>query len=244
MRWLIKELRSVSPGNLRALWLPYAGDSTTNTLKPDSRTWTSSHAISGRLSYQGNGLLVTFNGTTNYSTTPDTADMRFGDGAADSAFSAAAFASVTDTANVRTMVARAQFGVSIEWDFRVDGTDALQLLLTDFGTATCNRKSDAVIAQGSPQLFGFSYTGAGGATAANGITLYANGASIASTATNSGAYVSMNGTAGVVTAVGQNANDQFFAGSIGLVAVYAGALTAAQHMAIRNICTRYYGVAL
>jgi len=241
--WFIDELRAVSPGNLRALWLPAPADTTTNLLRPDGRVWTNSATIQGRVSYQGNGTLVSFNGTSHYTNTPDAAALTFGNGTADSAFSGAALVNVTNTAAVRSMIARAEFGVSVDYDFRVDGADALQLLLTDFGTATCNRKSDAAITQGTPQLFGFSYAGTGGATAANGIALYVNGAAVASTATNSASYVAMDGTA-VTTNVGMNTSDQYFNGTIGCASVYAGALTLAQHRAIRDICADYYGLAL
>lgn len=239
--WFINELRSV--GTMRALWVAHPTDATTNKYRPDGLVWTNSATVQGRITYSGNGTLVSFNGTTQYTNTPNSAALTFGNGTTDSAFSGAVFGNVTDTAAVRSMIARAEFGVSVDFDFRVDGTDALQLLLTDFGTATCNRRSDAVITQGSPQLFGFSYTGAGGATAANGITLYANGAVIASTATNSASYVSMNGTA-VTTNIGMNTNDQYFSGTIGCAVVYAGALTLAQHRAIRDICAAYYDVAI
>lgn len=241
--WFIDELRAVSPGNLRALWIPSPSDATTNIRRPDGLVWTNSATVQGRISYLGNGVIVSYNGSSQSATTPNSAALTFGNGTVDSAFSGAAFANVTDSAAVRTMFARAEFGVSVDYDFRVDGADALQLLLTDFGAATCNRRSDAAITQGTPQLFGFSYTGAGGATAANGITLYVNGNVAASTATNSGSYVSMNGTA-VTTNMGMNTNDQHFGGSIGFCAIYAGALSAAQHRAISDLCRVYYEVAL
>ena len=91
---------------------------------------------------------------------------------------------------------------------------------------------------------GKTYTAAtGGATAANDITLYQNGAVIASTATNAGTYVAMeNGTEPVEIGSNLTHTANYFDGSMALVAVCQKALSAADHLAIHTLCRSYFGV--
>src|SRR5688500_10685499 len=87
-------------GDVRLLWLPKAADTTTSiTDDPSFRTVTWDATVASRLSSLGRGTSQSFvAASSQYGTTPDTADLSFGDGAADSAFSIIAFANVTDTA--------------------------------------------------------------------------------------------------------------------------------------------------
>lgn len=245
--WFIDQLRAVSPGNLRALWLPAPTDTTaTNSLRP----WTQSASIQGRITYQGNGILVSFNGTDQYVTTPDTADLSVGNGTTDGPLSLAVLANVTDTATNRMLLAKGAYssGTAYEYALLVNTADALRFDIYDVSSGGEPRRiSNAAITQGSVSLIGATYTAAtGGATAANDMTLYQNGAVIASTATNAAAYVAMeNGTAGV--GVGQDVGPEvnlYFSGSIGFAAIYAAALTAAQHRQIANLAAEYYQVTL
>mgnify|MGYP001615469253 FL=1 len=86
----------------------------------------------------------------------------------------------------------------------------------------------------------------GGATAANDIALYQNGALIASTASNNAGYVAMeNGTN--PAAVGGYSNSgagTFMDGSMGFAAMYAAALNVAQHLEVKRAANKYYGLTL
>ena len=240
----VDELIDVSPGNLRALWLPKDGDHlTTISPIPGGRLWTYSATANGRKTASGHGLLITFNGTTEQITTPQTADVVFGNGTVDSPFSVVALANVTNTAAVREII-----GITDSLDgpfhyrFAITATDALSLqLLTASGLATVSRDSDAAATQGSVRLFGASYSGVGGASAADGITLYEDGAVKASTATNNALYVAMQSFEADFNMRVSDATQGPFSGSVGFVALYAGLLTLAQHAAVKAASNRYHG---
>jgi hypothetical protein len=106
------------------------------------------------------------------------------------------------------------------------------------------RSSDAAITQGSWRLFGATYSAAtGGATAGNDISLYQDGAVIASTPTNNASYVAMGDKGGPVeigSIIAHTAH--FMDGSLALIAVCQKALSAADHAAIAALCRRYFKV--
>ena len=208
----------------------------------------SATAFGANISYQGNGILVSFNGTDQYATTPDTDDLSFGDGTTDSPFSIVALANITNTAANRGLVAKYS-GVGAatqEYLFYIVSDDTLRLLIDSAVPASAFRTSDAAITQGALGLFGATYTAAtGGATAANDITLYQNGAVIASTATNNsgGTYTAMSNT-GRLVEFGAWGAANTLPGSAGFAAIYAAALTASQHLQIKTITNEFYGLAL
>ena len=243
----IDELRAVSAGNLRALWLPAPSDTTTNILKPDGRVWTNSATIAGRVSYQGNGILVSFNGTDQYAETTDTASLSVGNGTADGPLSIIALANVTNTAASRILFSKFNATTTQrEYSLQITAGDTLQMTLFDESSdGVPFRPSDAAITQGSLRLLGATYSAAtGGATAANDITLYQDGALIASTANNAAGYVAMEDTTSAVRVGDHPDGGAPFSGSIGFVAVYAAELTAAQHRRINDLCREFYEVAL
>lgn len=241
--WFIEQLRAVSPGTGVALWLPAPTDATTNPLKPDGRVWTASATLQGRISYQGNGILVSFNGTSHTITTPDTLDLSFIE---PTAMSIVALCNVTDTAGTRPAVTKFRSdSATSEWQMVFGAADKLEMYFRDSSASVSMfRVSDAAISQGAPHLFGMSYTGAGGATAANGITLYQDAAVIASTATNNASYVATENLGQVVTIGAYADGAAFFSGSMGFVAIFAANLSAAQHRRVADICREYYGLAL
>lgn len=239
-RLLIADLaRIVGATNVRAFYVP---SPTEGLIVPDAlvpaRLWTHGATPAGRIRPLGKGAALTFNGTSDYITTPDAADLSFGTGAADSAFSIVALANVTDSAAVRLLFSKRDTS-NREYRLHLDTTDKLTLQLTDESAAAQPfRVSDAAITQAAPTLFGATYSVAtGGATAANDMTLYQNGAVIASTATNVGAYVAMENLA----AAGEVGSDtahtaNFFSGSLALMLLVAANLTANQHAALYYRC--------
>lgn len=240
-------LENVAAGKLVGLWLPQQGNTTTTTSKPGDRVWTYDATIASRLAAQGYGVTVSFNGTDQFATSPDTTDLSFGDGTTDSAFSIAALANVTDTAGARCIASKiVTSGATGEWFFQVQGNDALRLLLCDTSVpAQPFRESNAGITQGAPHLFGASYDATGGASAANGIVLFQDGASIASTATNVGTYVAMeNGTVQASIGSFNGSTSDPFSGTLGFIAIYAANLNAAQHLAIKQAVNKFYALVL
>lgn len=251
--WFIGELRALSAGNLRALWLPAPTDATTNSLRPDGRVWTNSATIQGRITHSGNGVLVTFTAASSHtSSTPDTASLSVGNGTTDGALTLVALANVTNTTSARALIGKTSGGATYEYILQVTadanprGADRLECFLYDQSSGGIPiRTSDAAVTMGSIALFGVSYSAAtGGATAANDITLYQNGAVIASTAANSAGYVAMEDTAALGYVGSDGGAQGFMSGSIGFGAIFSIALTTAQHRQIANLCNEFYGVAI
>lgn len=232
-------------GDTRFLWMPKATDTTTSTSDDaGARTITWDATVAGRLSALGSGTAQSFaSGSSQWGSTPDTNDLSFGNGATDSAFSIVVLANITDTAAIRTLCSKWNTALR-EYEFIVNGADRLNLVLADQSAAALpQRLSDGAIGQGAWCLFGATYGGGGGATAADGIALYQNGSVIASTATNAGAYVAMeNLTASFEIGSFTAHTGQFFDGSLALVAVCQKALSAPEHAAIANLCPQYFGV--
>ncbi len=236
---------AVGRANVRALWTPSPTEGlTVLDGGPVVRTWTHATSPNARLSRLGQGMALAFNGTSDFLSTPDAADLSFVEPATVSFF---AVANVTDTAALRAIVAKETTAPDIEWVVRATTVDLLQLLLFDQSAAVSpSRSSDTAVNQGAWATFGISYDGGGGATAANGITQFQNGALKASTATNNASYVTMDAGAGnVLIGAEQSAvPTSFFSGSLALVMVLAANLTAAQQAQLTQLARSFFGVPL
>src|SRR4051812_44174897 len=83
-RWLRKRLLPIL-GDCRLLWMPRAGDAATALTGETStgRVVTYDATVAARISSLGRGYAQTFDGAANYGTTPDTADLSFGNGTTD-----------------------------------------------------------------------------------------------------------------------------------------------------------------
>ena len=235
-------------GDTRLLWLPASTDTTTSTDQSlTGRTVTYDATIAARLSALGLGQKVSFNGSSQFGSTPDTANLSFGNASADSAMSVIVLANVTDTAATRVLVGKWDTASTLrEWRFRLNGSDALLFELYDESVdKTPLRTSTGAATMGSWCLYGATYTAAtGGATAGNDITLYENGLVKASTATNDASYVAMEDTTaqGMIGADGNSSSAQFFmSGAMALVIVCQKSLSASDHCAIRKLCEGYFG---
>lgn len=233
----------VGRSNIRLLALPQLGDALTmRDFSPTARTVTNSASLYGRLAGQGFGYFASYNGTDQRANMPDADDLSFGDGSVDSPFSIVALANVTDTAAERVMFAKYN---ATEYFFCITSGDSLQLLMRDASAAVnAARSSNSAITQGSTHLFGATYDGGGGATAANGITLYQDAAAIASTASNNASYVAMENAGTLPEIASRGTGGSWFSGSIGMVLVCAGVLTATQLLAIKNRVNAFYGLTL
>lgn len=231
-------------GDTRVLWMPKITDTTTSLDESkNGRTFTHDATIAARLQALGLGYYTTF-GTANDSDTPDAADLSF-TGAAE-VWSMLALVNVTDTAAVRTILAKDDVSAQREYEWQIDAADKLFISIIDQSAAAgCSRLSDTAITQGAWNLLGTTFDGsASGATYANAITMYQNGVVKASTATNSGSFVTMdNGTAKFN--IGRTSADtQGMSGSMALVALSAKALSAHDHWAVKKLVNYYFGLSL
>lgn len=229
----------VGQGNIRAFYLP---SETEGLTVPDAfvagRVWTHAATPAGRLRKHGKGAALSFNGTSDYLSTPDAADLSFVEPATMSAF---AVFNVTDTAANRSLITKYTTSNG-EYIWQVRGTsDAGWFLAVDESAAiTVSRATDAALTQGAWVTGGFSYSGAGGASAMDGVAIYQNGAAVASTPANSASYVAMENLAaglliGAMTAGAAN----FFPGLMAMVLLVAANLSAAQQAALHQRCREY-----
>lgn len=232
-------------GDTRMLWLPAGTDTTTSLDQSlNGRTLTHNVSLASRLSRQGRGYKVTFNGTSHFVTTPDTDNLSF-NGTTDQAFSILMVANITDTAAERVIVSKSASALNTEYYMAVSSADKLQLLVRDVSqTASCIRTSSPSIVQGAMSLVAASYDGVGD-NAADGMTLYQNGAGLASTASNNsgGTYVDMeNGAWPVEIGTRSAGAASFLPGEVALVVVCQKNLSASEHWAIWQLIKSYFNL--
>lgn len=236
-------------GDTRLFWLPASTDTTTSIDQSlNGRTLTHDATIAARLAALGLGYSVSFNGSSQYATTPDAVDLSFGNGGTDSAFSIVALANVTDTANVRMFCSKDNTS-NREYALYLDASDKLTAFMRDeSATANTFRISDAVVTMGALTLYAMSYAGASGGgltTNQNGTILYQNGLAIASTATNSGSYGGMdNGTAAFEIGSFTAHTSGFMQGTMALLLVCQKQLSASEMWAIKKLVNAFFNLSL
>ena len=191
-----------------------------------SPVWTPSSALSGwatpfdlrgPANWQGVAPVLTFNGTSEEADTPD-AD--YWTRVETAAFSIGAWVWPTDITNVVLLSKWDETtGAQLrEWLFWIDGNSKLKLNIYDeSANIDVNRPSSTTIVANQWQFVVVTYTGDGGADAADSINLYINGTVGNGTASNNASYVAMENLS-TVTRLGFNkgaaANANFFAGKM------------------------------
>ena len=161
-------------------------------------------------SYQGIIPILSFNGTDEEADSPDDAYWSRDD-TANEGFSLGAWAHIPDDANEKYLMSKwGSAAGTEEWRFGFGSAEKFHLALSDESAGVlCYRSLNSSISRDRWVHVAATYDGGGGATAANGITLYVDGVATASTATNDGGYVGMENDVGLVT-LGQYNNSNFF----------------------------------
>lgn len=189
-----------------------------------------------------NTYSVDFDGINDYMLVSDSDDFSFGDASTDNPFTITAWIKMDDATRFR-IAAKEQSTTVIEWFFTVSAADKLGLLLYD-GADNVREgvfsNSTLTSYEGTWTHVAAIYDGGGGSTASDGITLYLNGAVLASTTsdvTTGGTYTAMHNTAADVWigAVEDPAVvDRFSDGKIDEVAIFSTELSASDILAIYN----------
>lgn len=231
-------------GSITRLWTPDSGETTTSTdLSVNGATLTYDATKAGAYTAQGYGHILPFNGSSNYGSYPDAADLTFSNGSADSAFSLLFCGSITDTAADRTIISKWASGAS-EWDWVIDSAADRSRFRTRDETVGVSsfRQANAAQTMGAMTTLGVSYTPGAAATNHSGTVLYQNGAAVASTATNNASYVTMRNQTTVVEIGSSSAHASgFFQGSMGLVAIVPKAMTAQEMWVFHQLCRGHFG---
>lgn len=234
-------------GDTRLFWMPKATDELTATDRSlNARTITWAQTAQGRLTRLGNGYSQSFSGSGQYGTVPDSDGLSFGNGSVDSAFSILVLGKITDSAAVRVLLSK-QAASNNEYVLQVGSTDLLALAVFDQSAAAVapTRTSSAAISQAAWNFLAAVYSAAtGGATAANDMTIYENGAVKASSATNQASYVAMENLTGLLGIAGTPAGTNLLAGELALILMCQKALSASEVWAIKNLFNAYFHLAL
>ena len=240
-RFILDVAQVVVVNNIRAFNLTQVGEGAVVLDAVANRSHTHINTPNGRISPLGRGASLAFNGTTDYLSTPDTADLTFIETATMSGF---AVMNVVDTAANRDIFSKSTTSNTEYIWSSANGTDFPTFFAQDDSVAiTVQRNANATLTHAVWCTQGFSYDGTGGATAMNGVTLFLNGAVNASTATNSGSYVAMEDKAAAFLIGAQNAGaTNFMNGSMAMQLLVAANLSAAQHAALNALAKAYFRI--
>ena len=145
------------------------------------------------MSMMGKSLLIRLNGTSEAVVLYDNPLLSFGTGIADTPFTMICIGKFTALAAIQTIMAKWSTNNPFrEWQWTLDAAGHMRFDLYDESLdKNPFRLSDNPVDRVAVHAWAVTYDGSGGATAADGIIFYKDGAVIASTATNDGAYVSM-----------------------------------------------------
>ena len=167
----IAGLHSVS-SDFRFLQVPRLTDGATLTEdSPIARTVTA--VATPASAPQGSGVRAILNGTSQYYTAPDTANLSFGNATADSAFSIVAWVNITNTGAIRDILAKLDGTTGVtkrEFEFYIDSSDLLTMNMWDESAgAYIGRSYSVAITQGSMIFVAMTYDAT---EASSGIKLY------------------------------------------------------------------------
>lgn len=228
-------------GDTKRFWLPQPTDTTTSTeVTVNQIALTHNATLAGRVFRLGSGYYATFDGSANYSSFADAADLSFGDASLDTPFSACALVNITNTATSRTLFGKYTTNQR-EYRAYISTTDTLIVNLYDESTdATEQAASDAAVPQDAWAFLVITYDGS---EDSDGVIIYVNGVPVASTKSSDvgGTYTAMeNGTSVLGVGSGTNAASLPFQGGYALFSLHGTALTPAQVWNLTNLCDGHF----
>ena len=133
-----------------------------------------------------------FDGTDDYISVADAANLSFGDGSNDSAFSVSAWIKMDDIASF-VIASKGVYNSTGEWSFETLASGKLALYLYDESVANTYEGGyyNSVLSANTWYHLVATYDGTGGTGASAGISIYVNGASQTVTLSDGGTYVAM-----------------------------------------------------
>jgi hypothetical protein len=245
-------------GDVRLLWLPGLGDTTTTTDKSrNARVFTYSESLASfdtPPGTQGSGVAVTFNGTDEEADVPDNDDFSFGDGAVDQPFSIVALleaddATPTAIANILARWDKDTDGELREWRFFLTATNGYPTLelYDESANAYIGRQDQTALTANTFTLLIATYDGSGAST---GINIYVDAVVLDDADSASGSYVAMENLADKVllahglSAAATPVAEEFWAGQMGLVALCAKELSTDEAWEIRELMNAFFDLSL
>lgn len=239
----IHNFLSICP-DTRALWVPKTGDTTTSTsVDRNARTITWDATIASRMSTLGSGLSLAFTAASSqYGNIPDAANLSFGDGSTDSAFTIMALLKVNNTAALKQILSKYTSGVR-EYAFNIDSAEKVAFgIFDESANAELNRSFNTALATDTWMLLEAVYTGSG---AIGGLSIRRNSVQVDDTTTTSGIYTAMENLTSAVKIGADSATPaDFFDGSIAFVGLAAKAISADESWALKALVNSYHGLSL
>lgn len=167
-------------------------DASGNALHGTAARNTSLLTVAGKV-----GTALSFNGSSDKITLPDTALLDFGDGTNDSPFSVSCW--VYWIAGYCNLLDREQDNSNLQYVCRANASRQFGLFLYDeVSTVYQGRYSaGAAVPSAAWAHVAATYDGRGGSTAYNGINLYVNGVNVNHTTASGGTYVAMHNTGAI-----------------------------------------------
>jgi len=178
----------------------------------------------------------TLDGSTQGMYVSDTADLEFGNGSSDSAFSVACWIKFDDVSGCNVVSKANSAGTLREYLFGFRGTDILKIELYNNGGNTVwigkNTSSTLTAKEGEWCLYGFTYDGSGNES---GLKVYINGEEESVTSNSSGSYTAMTGTSANVE-IGNNTGgfSNGIDGDLGRTSVFNKELSAEEFKQLYN----------
>jgi len=177
------------------IWLPKSGETTTSTTVDSNKatvTYSTSLALWATTpSNLGSGKVLTFDGTNNYATMPDAADLSFGNATVDAPFSMGIFCLPADVAS-RALLCKWKDTATADREYLL-WIDAAKKLAgecyDESASARISRIYNTALTLGSARmLLGMTYDG----RAANGgINVWKDAVNVADATNDTGTYVAM-----------------------------------------------------
>lgn len=198
---------------------------------------------------KGLAWTLDFGGTEDSLEIADNTDFTFLDAAGANGFTMGGWIEVVANGGTQAIFSKFSELTGVEqreWLFYISGSEQLAVVIYDeSANVSCSRVSDAALSDGW-HFVSAVYNGAGGATAANGITLYVDGVAVASTASNNGSYSGMEDLP-IAVLVGATWNSSgakasFYEGDMGQIFITTDQLTVNEIWALYTKTRGYYNL--
>jgi len=234
-------------GDARFIWLPKITDTTTST--DESRhgvTITYDATVASRISVQGSGVYVDWDGDNDEADTPDVANHSFGDGVVDQPFSVVILCNPDTDTSVQSLISKMNSATVDEWDFSITVTNSYpRLELMDASGSVSIAREDQTAIGTSDTLLVATYDGSGDE---GGIRIYKDGVRVddASAGTTPLSYEAMEDGASLVRlgARYSSTQEQFYNGKKGLAAITGKELNIDEVDALGHLVNGFYDLAL
>lgn len=191
---------------------------------------------------QGWGIGVHLDGTDEEADIPDAANLSFGDGAVDEAFSVVALIKPDVNNATFTILSKLNSASVDEWEVWMDGNGYPVLELIDASSSASISRYDAT-AFGTDE--GLLVTTYDGSRAVTGINIYKDGVLIDDSDNSAGTYTAMEDTASLVRIGMRYATaERFFNGKMYLLALTAKELTIDEIWTLKELVNGYFDLSL